>query len=97
MTFETLEKFHFRNSQVRREPCRFLWTDLVINWNGEVPACCQDYEGSMVVGDANLLSLKEIWNGRLLQNLRTKHLENKMDQIPLCKVCDYRSVWWLFK
>ncbi|EKD49933.1 MAG: molybdopterin cofactor synthesis protein MoaA [uncultured bacterium] len=90
--------FHSKKSRskVKREPCRFLWTDLLINWNGEVSACCQDYEAVMTVGNANKSSLKEIWQGDALNRLRRNHLTGKMD-IGLCRDCDYRSVWWLFQ
>ena len=89
--------FHSRRTNIKREPCRFLWTDLVVNWDGRVSACCQDYEASLVVGDLNLNSIKEIWQSEKLENLREIHLNNKADAIPLCRRCDYRSLWWLFK
>lgn len=91
------EKFHFQNSKVKRAPCRFLWTDMIINWDGRVSACCQDYEAKMVVGNAATQSLKDIWQGRVLNELRKKHLSGQMNNIKLCSKCDYRSVWWLFK
>lgn len=91
------EKFHFKNQKIIREPCRFLWTDMVINWDGRVSACCQDYEANMVVGDINKTSLKEIWQGKTLESLRENHLQGNYSKIPMCNFCDYRSVWWLFK
>lgn len=91
------ESFHFENLRVKKEPCRFLWTDMVINWDGRVSACCQDYEAKMVIGDVATQSLKDIWQGEVLNKLREKHLSGKMTDIPLCSKCDYRSVWWLFK
>lgn len=91
------EKFHFLNPKLKREPCRFLWTDMIVNWNGRVSACCQDYEAKMMVGNAATQSLKDIWQGKVLNELRKKHLSGQMNNIPLCSKCDYHSVWWLFK
>lgn len=91
------EVFHSLTPGLKREPCRFLWTDMVINWDGRVSACCQDYEAKMVVGNINTSSLRDIWKGKILEDLRKKHLSGQISKIPLCSNCDYRSVWWLFK
>jgi len=90
-------KFHSKLLKIKREPCRFLWTDMVINWDGRVSACCQDYEAKMVIGDINKNTLQEIWQGKIINDLRKKHLAGKFCEIPLCSRCNYRSVWWLFK
>lgn len=90
-------QLHRKSEVIKREPCRFLWTDMVINWDGRVSACCQDYEANLVVGDATKTPLKEIWRGKVLSFLREKHLAGRMEEIPLCRNCDYRSVWWLFR
>jgi radical SAM protein with 4Fe4S-binding SPASM domain len=89
--------FHTQGKVVRREPCRFLWTDMVIEWDGRVAACCQDYEAQLIMGDAKTTPLKEIWQGPALKRLREKHRTGRMDEVPLCRGCTYRSVWWLFK
>ncbi len=90
-------QLHHQNRFIKREPCRFLWTDLVVNWDGRVSACCQDYEATMVVGDLQTTPLKEVWQGDVLNHLRGIHLKGRMEEIPLCQICDYRSVWWLFR
>lgn len=90
-------KFHSKLLKIKREPCRFLWTDMVINWDGRVSVCCQDYEAKIVIGDINKNSLQEIWRGKIINDLRKKHLAGKFSEIPLCSLCNYRSVWWLFK
>lgn len=87
---------HIR-SDISRDPCRFLWTDMYVNWDGRVNACCQDFNSELIIGDINKTSLKEIWNGKRIKKLRKFHLAGKADKISLCQKCDYRSVWWLFK
>lgn len=88
--------FHFR-SNGPKDPCRFLWTDMYVNWDGKVTACCQDFESELVIGNISQNSVDEIWKGEKLNNLRKLHLEGRADEISLCRKCDYRSVWWLFK
>ena len=88
-----------KNEEKRqRDPCRLLWTDLVINWNGDVPLCCSDYEGRIILGNVNQQTLKEIWRGEKLKKIREFHLKGSFDKIDLCKDCDLnyhtKLPWW---
>lgn len=89
--------FHTLLPKIKRDPCRFLWTDMVVTWDGRVSACCQDYESHLVMGDAKTTNLKDIWQGSALSQLRETHRFRKFGKVPLCGVCNYRSVWWLFR
>lgn len=75
-------------------PCRYLWDQLNIYWDGAVPACCLDYEAEQPLGDASVQSLESIWRGPLLADLREKHNAGRRDLISLCRRCGYFSVWW---
>lgn len=75
-------------------PCRYLWDQMNIYWDGTVPACCLDYEAEQSLGDACQQSLEEIWKGQALADLRAKHDAGRRDLIPLCRRCGYFSVWW---
>jgi len=75
-------------------PCRYLWDQMNIYWNGIVPSCCLDYEARQPLGDANTQSLADIWQGARLQSIRQKHNAGLRDQLPLCRHCGYFSVWW---
>ncbi len=75
-------------------PCRYLWDQLNIYWNGTVPACCLDYEARQVIGNAETDDLAGIWKGAVLGDLRQKHNAGQRDQISLCRHCRYFSVWW---
>ena len=41
----------------------------------------------VVLGDVNKQSLKEIWNGDKLKELRLMHIEGKRDQVKGCSTC----------
>jgi radical SAM protein with 4Fe4S-binding SPASM domain len=72
-----------------RSPCLgFLWDFLAVTWDGKVLPCCFDCEGSMVLGDATKQTLKEIWDGPAVQELRRAHLELDFSKYPLCAGCD---------
>jgi len=79
-----------------QSPCRLPFTELLINWDGTACLCCQDIEGEVIVGDANKQSLKKIWQGRVLDKIRKKHLTLDVNDLPLCQDCKLRTFWWAF-
>jgi radical SAM protein with 4Fe4S-binding SPASM domain len=84
-----------------RDPCRLLWTDMVINWDGKVPLCCNDYENSVTFGDLNLNSLEAIWSGQKMKWARGLHTKRRFNKISACRNCTYnyhdKSPWWVSK
>jgi len=76
----TIEKKYF--------PCLELMTKISINWNGDITACCGDYNGHMVLGNIRDMSIKEAWNSdkeihyRKMLAYSVRHAE-----FPLCKDC----------
>jgi MoaA/NifB/PqqE/SkfB family radical SAM enzyme len=85
----------------RKDPCRLIWTDMRVSWNGEVPLCCNDYDGKVILGDITRQDIKEIWAGSPLKAIRDLHIQGRFDEIPLCAPCEYnyhrRAQWWVFK
>lgn len=70
-----------------RHPCRMLWKNLSVYYNGQVSPCCYDAEGELIVGNVISHGLKEIWNGPLLRNLRDIHVAHQFEKIPICSRC----------
>jgi radical SAM protein with 4Fe4S-binding SPASM domain len=66
--------------------CDFLWSEMVINWDGSVVPCCFDMNNSFVFGNAFSSSVKGIWNNSRYVGFRKTILTNKKN-IPLCKNC----------
>jgi len=70
----------------RTHPCRELWRgSLVVLWDGRVTVCCVDSEGLLQVGDANAESLKDVWNGGKMREIRRAHAERRFPS--LCAMC----------
>lgn len=67
-------------------PCPFPWQYLVVQWNGDVVACCRDYNGRLVLGNVREKSLQDIWNGDNARQLRNAMATGKGLQ-RLCEVC----------
>ncbi|MSP63073.1 MAG: radical SAM protein [Myxococcales bacterium] len=72
---------------VEHTPCKMLWTELTVLWDGAVVPCVNVYEKENVLGNLATQSLEEVWNGPLLRELREKHLADDVDGIPVCATC----------
>lgn len=70
-----------------RHPCRMLWKNLSIYYNGQVSPCCYDAEGELIIGNTLNQGIKEIWSGPILRNLRDLHLTYQFEKIPICSRC----------
>jgi len=74
--------------------CLELLTKLSVNWNGDITACCGDYNNLMIIGNIRDTTLKEAWDSqkesyfRAMVSFDTRHAE-----LPLCQDCfkgDYK-------
>ena len=77
--------------------CVRVWEDFYVMWNGQVTACCRDYEGKLVLGDLNNQTIKEVVNSLVYKDLQQKHLQGKIDEVEICKNCDAPLdpiTWW---
>ncbi len=79
---------------VRRRPnygyvCPFLWRRLTVNADGVVVACCRDAARKLVVGDFKESSIKDIWHGDKMNELREMHLSGRAYQVEGCRGCDH--------
>lgn len=88
-------------SHRKKDPCRLLWNDMVINWDGSVPLCCNDYEGRIILGNMKTDSIQDIWGGKKLEEIRNFHIKREFHKIPICEHCEYnfhdKSAWWISK
>lgn len=66
--------------------CKDIFWYMVVNWDGSVSPCCLDYDGDLIVGDARVSRLKDIWFGRGMTSLRKKMLSD-VESIRLCSKC----------
>ncbi|MCK4353150.1 radical SAM protein [candidate division WOR-3 bacterium] len=68
-------------------PCPNLWSSLNILSNGNVVPCCIDFNGENILGNINNESISKIWNGPKIKELRLKHFNGDIGDIPLCSKC----------
>lgn len=67
-------------------PCHMLFNRFHVTYEGYFTLCCVDYQNYLAVADLNEVSLKDAWEAPLVQEMRKKHLENKL-QGTLCYNC----------
>ena len=74
--------------------CPYLFERITIDLDGTFRLCNYDILGKVSLGNIQEKSIKEVWNGDLLQKWRKDITENNWDSIPLCRDCRdriYRS------
>jgi len=71
-----------------RIPCNQIFDRLLIFWDGTVTVCCADIDGALSVGNIREHRIEELWRNEKFSELRRKHLQQEVDTIPICKVCD---------
>lgn len=80
-------KTHVKTRE-QRHPCRMLWKNLTVYYDGRVTPCCYDAEGELSIGNAAEESLRNIWKGPRLKQLRELHLAGQFEKIPICHRCN---------
>lgn len=91
----TKESFHF-NKKLKRKPCALIWLKMVVDWNGDVVLCCDDWNHSTILGNLKKQTIEEIWKGEKLRKIRGAHLKGEFYKVPLCSGCNKKSVWWMY-
>jgi MoaA/NifB/PqqE/SkfB family radical SAM enzyme len=69
--------------------CYFPWTSMSVLWDGRVVTCCMDSNGVQVLGDLNTQSVKEVWNGPVLAEVRNSFGKLDYSKFPVCLSCDW--------
>ena len=82
---------------IKRRPC--LWTfTMKVMWDGKVRACACRFEGTemkdgndgLMVGDLHHASLRDIWHGAEMEELRNRFVEGNLPTV--CATCTmYKS------
>jgi radical SAM protein with 4Fe4S-binding SPASM domain len=73
--------------RVAHTPCKMLWTELTVLWDGAVVPCVNVYERQNLVGDLSQQTLDEVWNSPAMLAYRAAHLADTVGHIPVCATC----------
>lgn len=69
-----------------RYPCYHLWLAPAIRFNGDITICCNDPNGSSVMGNISNTSITDYWNSIQQRELRESHLRGEYSGI--CVGCN---------
>jgi len=75
-------------------PCPWLWDRILINTKGEFTVCNIDVAFEHKFSSLDKESIAQAWRGPVLEDMRKKHLDGKINEIPICSGCKdlkYRS------
>jgi len=67
--------------------CYYTSYQLLIDWNGDVFLCPQDWQRRVTMGNIMQKSFFDIWNGKILNKFRTLHLKGDRYLSP-CNSCN---------
>lgn len=76
---------------IERKVCPYIFYILVINSDGRASTCVGDWQNKLIVGDTRNQSIKEIWQGKLLNEHRINHLKGQRNLNNFCGDCQVVS------
>jgi radical SAM protein with 4Fe4S-binding SPASM domain len=74
------------------QACVLPFSTLNIWADGTAVLCCEDWDEEHKVGDLNEQSLREIWQGERLNEVRRLHMEKRGHEVEICRKCNFWRV-----
>jgi len=71
--------------------CPYIFYSFSINSDGFASACYLDWSRKLIIGDAKIQSVKDIWNSEKLLELQKMFLRKERKIHPICKDCGQMS------
>lgn len=75
----------------KREPCRKVFTDMIIYWDGRMALCNYDWDEHRNIGNANTMTLQEAWDSDEYEAVRRMHLCSQFDN-GICAECHHWKI-----
>jgi hypothetical protein len=76
----------------KRYHCPNLWYHVHIYWDGTLVCCDRDFDALYPLGNVKD-GVMRAWNGPKMVELRRKHLQGDVADVPSCSGCTEWS-WW---
>lgn len=81
------EKGRYGGAVIDKVVCPQIFKGFQIQAEGEVVACCVDWQRKNHIGDINNSSVVDVWNGTFLRQLQYEHLSGNKRKIEICSKC----------
>jgi len=85
------------STSVERYPCLYPWERLTLTPRGQLSFCPTDWVHGAVIPETcyEKVTIKEIWAGNFMQELRRSHLKNDFKKDSFCGQCpDWQQTRW---
>jgi radical SAM protein with 4Fe4S-binding SPASM domain len=82
-----------KNINIVRKPCKKVFEEMVIYWNGDIALCCFDWNNQYNIGNVKEKSIKYLWNSEKYYEIRNMHIINNYNKSIACRGCDQ---WEMF-
>ena len=85
-----VERWDTYNNEPQKElnsPCSFLWDRMYVWFDGVCNPCDADYKSYLSYGNVQDKTIKDVWNGSRIQELRQTHKSGKRTSINPCDRC----------
>ena len=69
--------------------CKSPWERMVIYADGSVPKCINDPFSKDIIANVNDASLRQIWTGEAMRNVREMLVRHKRLEFASCRSCSY--------
>lgn len=82
----------------RRQPCKKLFSDMVVYWNGAIAVCNHDWTRQVngrPLASVRHASLAEAWNAPAYNALRQSHRRGDYAGTDVCRHCDHWKMYYL--
>jgi len=74
-------------AEERLKKCPEVFGKISIDWDGQITACCSDYNREMIIGDIKESSLFDIFHSDIANKYRKTLRKNEFEKIPHCNRC----------
>ena len=74
-----------------KQPCYYPFYKVLLDHNGDVLICSNDWKKEAVVGNIGDESLVKIWSNKMFSNIRKSLINNNRCHKP-CKTCDVNGL-----
>ncbi len=76
---------------IEKDICPYIFYIMVINSDGKSSFCVGDWKHILIAGDLKKESVKNIWQGQVLNSARLAHVEGRRFENDFCRVCQVVS------
>ncbi len=78
-----------------RLPCRKVFTDMVVYWDGTVAVCNHDWDRREHIGSVRHDSIEDIWKSPKYGEIRRRHIDGGLEADPTCRDCDHWKMYYI--